>query len=229
MDLEHRERANQSVKLTPTQEKIGRAVIRELTAVSKGEPQLFILEGFSGVGKTTLIDAFLPDISGENGIVVDPSEIGSTIREKGQCLVTSSVPTELERVIQTAKERFSDVGINQIVLPAMDESEIMPIVKAFGRDDNPLSEEEQAAFSLGIPPLVRQLSALGITKSSAARLSAGFLAQNLGGAFNIEDLLKKAERYLQIPPNSAIVSALTETRRGFEENIGGERDIQSRI
>ncbi|PIS09459.1 hypothetical protein COT75_01515 [Candidatus Beckwithbacteria bacterium CG10_big_fil_rev_8_21_14_0_10_34_10] len=225
MDLERREKFFQPVKLTPTQEQVAQVVVDKLTTT--GDEQLFlILEGLSGVGKSTLIDKISVDIGRNNGKVVKPLDViyhhsEKPIKNWRGHFVTMAVPTELEDILQAATEHLSELSVVQVVLPAMDESEIMFVIKSLKRDSKRnLSDKEIATYSLGIPYLACQLSTPGLTESSAARVSAGYLSQSLRRRLDTKDFFKVTERYLKIAPNSDVLSAVKEIRRSL---FGGRK------
>lgn len=205
----------QPIELTPTQAEAGR-VLLDYVQRAQGNT-LIILEGVSGVGKTSVIQGVKDAVVLNGGTVIEESDIRYNRPVSGNTLVTTSTLTESffgDAVEDVAGKRFPGIKTIKHVLPGMNEEEATAFASRVHSDSSSLSPEEIARYSLGVPLLAEQMSLPGMTQDAAELIGARFLVLNFRGKRDqFQEALKK---YLRIDVPSVVLAKIKDVT-GWEQ------------
>lgn len=204
MSLVDRERAGQSLLLTPTQEQVGLSILGTLQGAKTRT--LVILEGLSGVGKTAVLNHIQEGVTLNGGLIVEADRIRFGIdRIEGYLghLVTTYPTSEFGPYLtENATEQFKDVNVVIHTLPAMTEEELLAFTASHvNLNRTSLSLDEIVKYSVGVPLLVRELAVAGVTPTIAPRITANYLNEAFGGTISSERIPEGIGPYIkmQIP------------------------------
>lgn len=202
------------VTLTATQERAAQAI--KATLAEPTPHKLIVLDGFSGVGKSLVIDRVAPDIAQNKGVIVDLRSIRGFKSIRGLHVVTTAVPSELRNALEE-RDIMSDLPGYELVthiLPGMNSQETNAYVDSLDLSKATITEGQVAYYSLGVPLLAQRLLLPGLTEDSAARIAAGFILRNFGRRWISDEEMRSAQRdYLQVTIPSDVEKAIGQMDR----------------
>lgn len=188
------------VELTPTQQGVANTV---LDRIKQAEKQcLVLIEGVSGVGKSTVVDSVSSELTENGGLIMEPYDVNSMqdTEAKGLTghLVIPQVLTQIDRLASRLLTKFPNAQVVNVPLPGMSEQE-MAIYAQGVLNKGELTDQERIQYSLGIPHIAEQISLPGITRPIATHIAAGFLRENFMGRLAPEAFAEACARFLQVP------------------------------
>lgn len=207
--------ALQEKPLSITQQQAGINILQRLTTTTNNK--LILLEGLSGVGKTTVLTAVEKNLTTQNTIVDNHFPYGllygsgtkdlAAQFERGS-IISPVTPFESEEVRRKMGTAFPKIEIADYVLKGMPFVESLELVRSLKRDRKTLLPDELLAeYSLGIPLLIeRFLMDTNLTEDAATILAGTHLGRQLSvhdrARLNID-----IQRYLQTQPSNVVIAA----------------------
>ena len=182
------------VELTKSQKVVSKAVMDSLKA-SEGGKKIIIVEGFGGIGKTTLVNQIQQSNSELNIQLVSEEDFftpGETLTGHSMVLITRKPARgedHLEKKIKESSQKY-DYGLQTMVLKGMTQEEMENFLNSEYRDTKGiLSKKTILKYSLGIPTLARILCRPGLTEEMAISITESYLRDNMGRETSVEKYL----------------------------------------
>jgi len=221
-----REPRTEAVQLVQTQKQVALDLYSAIQAGSLAQ-SLYVVEGFSGVGKSTVIDWLEQNYSPLHlkrirGWLPDEWD---RVRNSGVRAVAAATPSELDSLRRRDRLNDREEQVLTVRLPGMNYQEIMDCITRMPRQKgNTLSPMTISRYSLGIPLLAQRLSMPGITKELAPSLTARYLLSQFKHEAYSNALVEESREYLQMPIPPDVEHLVERLRR--EE---GEEQLYSRL
>lgn len=196
--------------LPPTQANLIQAIRNSLV---ENPNNIVVVEGLSGVGKSTVIDCL---INADQGITyLDPTEIRHNEAEyptEGS-IITDDTATNyksepIEDLLQTQNTQRP---IQKFVLRGLTFDEIEEYIQNHTlQEPSHMSFEQIARYSMGIPLLANQLIDNNLTPEQAQKVVANYIVYSIGKVSKTEKLTQFAAQYLQMEIPEEVISLLYE-------------------
>jgi len=207
-------------ELTPTQKAVGSHVI-DILKETKDRKLVLYVKGLSGCGKSAMLEGIRKDISDLGADLLEFREFNELLFEKRfsrlpNQVITSVTPRDKyfyeDTRISSRPKLPSNFEQKEILMPGMTMEEIESLVrKDLPHNYSDLTNDQIAQYSLGIPLLIDKLSRTGIDERKAARISAGYLRNNL----RFTSILGDIQKYFQIDIPKQAVSFYHEMSRSL--------------
>lgn len=199
-------------KLTGEQELARRFILDSLKKA--GPKTIIVLEGLSGVGKSTVINGLQGEINQTHGLIVNPnyliylSKIPDKFLHHSGPLVIDTTPRELALI----KARLpQDFEWQHRLMKGMNLEETREYLRkiSYGQQTT-LIPEQIVEYSMGVPLLIERLTSdATLTEDSAEIIAVEYLRQNFPGTPK-DDLQEELPTYLEIQPPIQVIERLTE-------------------
>ncbi len=190
-------RAIDKSRLTQTQLEVAGSIISTLDKASKNH--LILLEGLSGVGKSSLLGAIAEDVRERGGAIVEPEihryRLSEAVKACAGHAIVPFVPNEKSR-IETLVQTYSG-DVSEFLLKGMSLDEITTHIKSLPMTNPLLTLEQIAKYSLGVPLLAEGINHPMVTENTAERMGATYLSWNLRSPADTANLCRK---YLKVEP-----------------------------
>lgn len=207
--------APSDVKLTPTQTELAQSVVDALRTPEITQT-LIIINGLSGIGKSTVLDKLTGVLPQYNATVVDTSDIKyrePKVRNSKQHFVTTTTIGDFDatadEVRKDAVKNIPGISVQVIDLPGMNKKEILEYITRL-KHTNTLSSDQIASYSMGIPLLAEKMALSGIDAHIASQLAAQYLKESFRQVVTSNQLVSVIRPFLQMP-------VPTDTQNRFDE------------
>ncbi len=165
-------------RLTQTQLTVADSIISTL---DEGiDHQLILLEGLSGVGKSSLLSAIAEDIAKRGGAVIEPENyryrLSKVVKAHAGPVIVPFVPRE-KPAIETLVRAYSG-KVSTFLLKGWSWDEIIAHIRGLPETSH-LTLERLVEYSLGIPFLAEEINRAQVTIMNALRMSATYLTRQI--------------------------------------------------
>lgn len=192
--------------MTPTQERVARELLQAVASTQE-DSRVVILEGFSGIGKSLLVNAIRERLETADAVIVEDyyrlDGLSTEIKNSLRPIIVLSTVYEAGVLRQNASQTVPGRQLMSLILPAMNSEEIAEYLSGRDLSRSQLDADRIAVLCLGIPLLADYIVGSGANEDEAILLAATYLQDNLHGEEGVAT-------YLQV----SVPSEVTESAEG---------------